>query len=54
MKTEALGWTLAFGQYDDALRTFYDVPLGASPGPIQYNGIGRVGVRFDSGASGIN
>jgi hypothetical protein len=28
--------------------------LGASPGHIAFNGIGRVGVRFDSGASGVN
>ncbi len=42
------------GQHDDGLATFYNVGLGASPGHIQYNGIGKVGVRFDSGASGIN
>jgi hypothetical protein len=42
-------------QFDDGLATLYDVSIGAAtPGHIQYNGIGRVGVRFDSGASGLN
>ena len=50
----AAGWAIALGQYDDGLATFYNVDLGASPGHIQYNGIGRIGVRFDAGASGIN
>jgi hypothetical protein len=42
------------GQYDDGLTTFYNVDLGASPGHIAYNGIGRVGVRYDASASGLN
>lgn len=42
-------------QFDDGLSPLYDVSLCAStPGHIQYNGIGRVSVRFDSGASGFN
>lgn len=43
-------------QFDDGLTTLYDSSLGAAttPGHIQYNGIGRLGVRFDSGASGLN
>ena len=41
------------GQYDDGLTTFYDRGLGSSPGHIQYNGITRVGVRFDASASGL-
>lgn len=44
---------IASGQYDDGLITFYDRGLGSSPGVIQYNGIGRVGVRFDASASGL-
>ena len=45
---------VAFGQHDDGLTTLYNVDLGASPSHIQYNGIGRVGIRFDAGASGID
>jgi hypothetical protein len=33
----------------------YDSSIGAAtPGHIQYYGIGRVGIGFDSGASGLN
>jgi hypothetical protein len=43
-------------QFDDGLTTLYDSSIGAAttPGHIQYNGIGRLGVRVDSGASGLN
>ena len=42
-------------QFDDGLSPLYDVSLCAStPGHIQYNGIGRVSARLDSGASGFN
>jgi hypothetical protein len=44
---------LLSGQYDDGLTTFYDVSLNATPNHIQYDGIERVGVRLDSGASAI-
>ena len=52
--SSALYGVVLFGQYDDGLTTYYNVDLGASPGHIQYNGIGRVGVRFDAGAGGLN
>ena len=45
---------LVLGQYDDELATLYDMDQGASPGHNAFNGIGRVGVRFDSEASGLN
>jgi hypothetical protein len=54
LKSDAVGWAIVLGQYDDGLTTFYNVELGASPGHIQYNGVVRTGVRFDSGASGLN
>jgi hypothetical protein len=45
----------SLGLPGDGLATFYNVDLGTtSPGHIQYNGIGRVGVRFDAGAAGLN
>ena len=53
MKTEALGWAMVVGAHDDGLTTFYNVGLGVSPGHIAFSGIGRVRVRFDSGASGL-
>jgi hypothetical protein len=47
-------WSLAAnGKSDDGLTTFYDMDLGAAPNHIQHNGIGRTGVRLDSGASAI-
>ena len=44
MKTDALGWTIVSGQYDDGLVTLYDVNLGTASGHIQYNGIGKIRV----------
>jgi hypothetical protein len=42
-------------QFDNGLTTLYDVSIcAATPGHIQCNGIGMAGVRFDSGASGLN
>jgi hypothetical protein len=42
-------------QFDNGLTPLYEVSIcAATPGHIQYNGIRRVGVRFDSGASGLN
>lgn len=47
-------WSLAANQKsDDGLATFYNMDLDATPGHIAHNGIGRTGVRFDAGASGI-
>jgi hypothetical protein len=39
------------GQYDDGLGSFYNVASDANY--LQYNGIGRVGERFDASASGL-
>ena len=39
------------GQYDDGLTTHYNVASNANY--LQFNGIGRVGVRFDASASGL-
>ena len=44
---------LLSGQYDDGLVTQYDIDLGTSPNHIQHNGIGRTGVRFETGSAGI-
>lgn len=44
---------LLSGQYDDGLTTFYQVDPDVTPTHIQYDGIERVGVRLDSGASAI-
>jgi len=42
-------------QFGDGLTPLYDVNIYAdTPGHIQYNGIRRLGVRFDCGASGLN
>ena len=42
------------GQYDDVLSTYFSVDVGTSPNHIQHaGGIGRTGVRFETGASGL-
>ena len=42
------------GQYDDGLIDRYNIPVGASPNHVQHNGgIGRTGVRFETGSAGI-
>lgn len=41
------------GQYDDGLTERYNVGLDATPTHIAFNGITRVGVRFDASASGL-
>jgi hypothetical protein len=45
-------WSLAANQKsDDGLTTFYDI--AGDGNYLAHNGIGRTGVRFDAGASGI-
>jgi hypothetical protein len=44
---------LLSGQYDDGLVTQYEIPLGVSPNHVQHNGIGRTGLRFETGSAGI-
>jgi hypothetical protein len=50
--SRAAAAALVSGQYDDELTTFYNVPSNANY--MQFNGIGRVGVRYDASASGLN
>jgi hypothetical protein len=54
MANRALWAAVATGQHDDGLTSLYDIDIGTSPNHIQYNGIGKVGVRFDAGAGGLN
>lgn len=49
--SEGLVQAALFSQSDDGMTTFYNVDSNANY--LQYNGIGRVGVRFDASASGL-
>jgi hypothetical protein len=49
----AAGSATVLGQYDDGLGTLYNMDLGATPNHVQHNGIGRTGVRFETGSAGL-
>jgi hypothetical protein len=44
---------LLSGAYDDGLTTFYQIDPDATPTHLAHNGIGRTGVQYNAGASGI-
>jgi hypothetical protein len=53
MANRVLWSSVALGQHDDGMTTLYNMPTGAVPGTIQYNGVTRVGVRIDAGSTAI-
>lgn len=53
MANRVLWSSVALGQHDDGMTTLYNVPTGAVPGTIQYNGVTRCGVRIDAGSTAI-
>lgn len=47
-----IGWILSSGQYsDDGLTSKYEI--GSTGTYLQYNGIGRAGIRFETGSAGL-
>jgi hypothetical protein len=53
MAGRSLWASVAGGRHDDGLTSLYNIPTGAVPGTIQYNGVTRVGVRVDAGSTAI-